>query len=115
MKNKILRIVEIVLSALTFPLWFVKMFIGIGHLPNQTGEIVEVVFCHSMYENICAGAHPFFAYVAMFFSIFAIVLNVLSLGFEKRTLRLIANIVFAVTIGLFVFLLLYASALGRGY
>ena len=65
MKNKIFNIVEIILSAITFPLWFIKMFVGIGHLPNQeTGEIVEVVFRHSMYENICDGAHPFLAYIA---------------------------------------------------
>ena len=62
MKKAILSIVEIVLSVITFPLWFIKIFVGIGHLPDkETGEIVEVVFRHSMYENICDGAHPLLA------------------------------------------------------
>lgn len=38
MKKKILSAVEILLSVITFPLWFVKMFIDVGHLPNQEGE-----------------------------------------------------------------------------
>ena len=89
MKNKILNIVEFVLSIVTFPLWFIKMFVGIGHLPNQeTGEIVEVVFRHSMYENICDGAHSVLAYIAMAIIIASIILKnykplaILSLGWQ---------------------------------
>lgn len=116
MKNKILNIVEIVLSAITFPLWFIKMFIGIGHLPNQeTGEIVEVVFRHSMYENICDVSHPVLAYIAMAIIIASIVLNVVNLKLSNKKLQTISNIVFGVAIGLFIILLLYASTVARGY
>ena len=115
MKNKILNIVEIVLSVTTFPLWFIKMFMGIGHLPNQAGEIVEVVFRHSMYENICDGANPFFAYIAMMIIIASIILNVVSLKLSSKKLQTISNIVFGVAVGLFIILLLYASTVARGY
>ena len=116
MKNKILNIVKIILSVVTFPLWFIKMFVGIGHLPNQeTGEIVEVVFRHSMYENICAGAHPFLAYIAMAIIIAPIILNVVNLKLSNKKLQTISNIVFGVAIGLFIILLLFASTVARGY
>lgn len=116
MKSKILNIVEIVLSVVTFPLWFIKMFVGIGHLPNQeTGEIVEVVFRHSMYENICDGAHPFLAYIAMAIITASIILNVINLKLSNKKLQTISNIVFGVAIGLFIILLLYASTVARGY
>ena len=115
MKNKILNNIKIILLALTFPLWFIKMFVGIGHLPNQAGEIVEVVFRHSMYENICDGAHPFLAYMSMAITISAISMNVVNLKLNNKKLRTISNIIFWVAIGLFVVLLLYASSLGRGY
>ena len=115
-KNKILSIVEIVLAAITFPLWFIKMFAGVGHLPNkETGEIVEVVFRHSMYENICDGAHPFLAYMAMATILFAIILNVANLKLNNKKLLIINNIAFGVAIGLFAILLLYASTVTRGY
>lgn len=115
MKNKILNIVEIILSVITFPLWFIKMFVGIGHLPNQAGEIVEVVFRHSMYENICDGAHPFLAYIAMAVIVSAIALNIVNLKLSNKKLQTISNIVFGVAIGLFIILLLYASTVARGY
>ena len=115
MKNKMLIIVEIVLSTITFPLWFVNMFVGIGHLPNQAGEIVEVVFRHSMYENICDGVHPFLTYITMAAISSAIVLNVVNLKLSNKKLQIVSNIVFGVTIGLFIILLLYASTVSRGY
>ena len=116
MKNKILNIVEIVLSAITFPLWFIKMFVGIGHLPNrETGEIVKVVFRHSMYENICDGENPFLAYIPMAIMIASIILNAVNLKFSNKKLQTISNIVFGTAMGLFIILLLYASTVARGY
>lgn len=116
MKNKILNVVEILLSAITFPLWFIKMFIGVGHLPNQeTGKIVEVVFRHNMYENICDGTHPVLAYATMAISIAAIILNVVNLKLSNKKLQTISNIIFGIAIGLFIILLLYASTVARGY
>lgn len=116
MKNKILNIVEIVLSVVTFPLWFVKMFVDIGHLPDrETGKIIEVVFNHSMYENICDGVHPFLVYIAMAIVIASVILNAVDLKLSNKKLQTISNIVFGVAIGLFIILLLYASTVARGY
>ena len=116
MKKAILSIVEIVLSVITFPLWFIKIFVGIGHLPDkETGEIVEVVFRHSMYENICDGAHPLLAYITMVTIISAIALNIVNLKLSNKKLQTINNILFGVGIGLFIVLLLCASTVSRGY
>jgi len=116
MKNKILNILEILLSSLTFPLWFIKIFVGIGHLPNEeTGEIVDVVFRHSIYENVCDSAHPFLVYVVMAIIIFVIALNIINLKFNNKKLQIITNIVFVVAFLLFIILLLYASTVARGY
>lgn len=116
MKKTVLKIVEIVISTITFPLWFIKMFVGIGHLPDQeTGEIIEVVFHHSMYENICDDESSFFIYMVMATIIFSIALNILNLKLNNQKLQKISNIVFGITIGLFVILLIYASTIARGY
>ena len=53
MKKIILPIIKILTSLLTIPLWFIKFFVGVGHMPNvDTGKIEEVRFYHSMYENM---------------------------------------------------------------
>lgn len=65
MKKTLWNAVKILLSAATFPLWFVKMFTDVGHFPDrETGEIVKVVFRYSMYENICVGFSPVLACAA---------------------------------------------------
>ena len=54
MKKIIFPTIKIFTTILTTPLWFVKFFVGIGHMPNvDTGKMEEVRFYHSMYENIC--------------------------------------------------------------
>ena len=115
MKSKIVNIAEIVLSAITFPLWFIKMFVGIGHLLNAEGEIVEVIFRHSMYENLCDATHPVIAYIAMAVVAVSIILNIIDLKSSNKKLQTLGNIVFVVAMGLFIILLLYASTVGRGY
>ena len=115
MKRTILNIAKITLSAVTFPLWFIKIFIGIGYLPSKDGEPLKVVFRHSMYENICDGASPFLVYLAMTTAISAIVLNIVSLKIRSKKLQTIGNIIFGAAIGLFLILMLYASTVARGY
>lgn len=115
MKRTILNIAKIILSAVTFPLWFVKMYVGIGYLPSQDGEPLKVVFRHSMYENICDGESPFLVYLAMTTAISAIVLHVVNLKIRSKKAQTIGNIVFGVAIGLFLILMLYASTVARGY
>ena len=116
MGRRIFSIGKIVLSVATIPLWFVKMFADVGHLPDQvTGEIVEVVFCHSMLENVGALAHPILAYIAMAIALISAILNTLVLKLHNKPMRITANIVFWISIGVFLILLLFASTVARGY
>ncbi len=116
MKNTIFSISKIVLSLATIPLWFVEMFIGVGHLPNQAGEIVEVIFRHSMLENVGALANPILAYIAMAIAVVSAVINAIALKHpNSKEIKITANVAFGVTIGLFLILMLLASTVTRGY
>ena len=116
MKNTIFSISKIVLSLATIPLWFVKMFVGIGHLPNQTGEIVEVIFRNSMLENVGALENPILAYIAMAIAVVSAVINAIALKHpNSKGIKITANVAFGVTIGLFLILMLLASTVARGY
>ena len=87
MKNTIFTISKMILSVATIPLWFVKMFIGVGHLPDQTtGEIVEVIFRHSMLENVGDLAHPILAYIVMAIAAVALVERYLHIGITQYLL-----------------------------
>lgn len=111
MKSKVLNCGKILLSIIMLPLWFVDMFKGVGHLPDQdTGEIIEVVFRHSMFDNMSS---PVFAYLSIAMIIASVVLNVMVLKYPK--MRIAGNAVFGFAIGTFVILLLFASSVGRGY
>ena len=117
MKNTIFPISKIVLSIATIPLWFVKMFVGVGHLPDQaTGEIVEVIFRHSMLENVGDLAHPILAYISMAIAVISSVINVIALKYSNsKRIKIAANVTFGVAMGLFLILMLFASTVARGY
>ena len=117
MKKTSLYLMKILILVATVPLWFVKMFEGVGHLFNpETGGVVDVVFQHSMLENISDGWNPVFAYGSMAVTLAAVVLNVAVLkASNSERLRTSSSIMFWVAAGLFVLLLLLASAVGRGY
>jgi len=117
MKKHIFSISKIVLSIAIIPLYFVKMFVGVGHLPDQTtSEIVEVIFRHSMLENIGDLAHPILAYIAIAIALASAVINAVVLKISNiKAIRIIANLAFGVAIGLFLILLLMASTVARGY
>ena len=92
------------------------MFIGIGHLPDrETGEIVKVIFRHSMYENVCDGSTPILAYIPMGIMLISILLNVVNLKCNHKKLQTLSNTVFWVAIAAFAILLFYASTVARGY
>lgn len=115
MKNKVFCIVKSFLSAVTVPLWFVKMFKGVGHLPDASGEIHKVIFRHSMFENICDGFSPAPFWIFVVFALVSVILNLLVLKTTKNKLSLLANITFGVTMGVFIILQLLASTVARGY
>ena len=116
MKKTVLSIVELVCSVITFPLWFAKIFVGIGHLPNaETGKIEKIIFRHSAFENICDSTTPILIYVAMSIIFLSIILNLINLKIKNKKLQVINNIIFGVAIGFFILLFLYASTVRRGY
>lgn len=117
MKNTIFPISKIILSAVTIPLWFVKVFVGVGHLPDKaTGEIVEVIFRHSMLENVGDLAHPILAYIAMTIAVFSAVINAIAFKSpDSKGFKITANAVFGMAIGLFLILMILASTVARGY
>ena len=117
MKKHAFSIIKIILSVATIPLWFVNMFVGVGHLPDQaTGEIVEVTFRHSMLENIGDLAHPIIAYIAMAVSAFSVVINAIAIKSpHSKGVKNTANVAFGIAIGLFLILFLLASTVSRGY
>ena len=117
MKKRIFSISKIVLSLATIPLWFVKMFVGVGHLLDQaTDEIIEVIFRHSMLENVGALAHPILAYIAMAIAVVSAVINVIALKYsDNKKIKITANVTFGVAIVLFLILMLLASTVARGY
>ena len=117
MKKHGFSISNIALSVLTLPLWFVKMFAYIGHLPDQaTGEIIRVIFRHSMLENVEDLTHPVLPYVAMAIAVFSAVTNAMILRYpNNKAIKVTANIAFGISMGLFLSLLLLASTVARGY
>lgn len=116
MKNIIINLVKIILSLTTIPLWFVKFFHGVGHLPSKdTGEIVEVHFYHSMYENMISLGLSFLFYISIIVVVGSVVFSVLNIKSTDKKINKISNIIFVVTIVLFLLCLVVASTVARGY
>ena len=117
MKNTIFTIGKMILSVATIPLWFVKMFIGVGHLPDQTtSEIVEVIFRHSMLENVGDLAHPILAYIVMAIAGVSAFINAIALKYsDSKKIEITSNVTFGVAMGFFLILMLLASTVTRGY
>ena len=114
MKNKTaISISKILLSIFPIPLYFVKLFHGVGHLPSESGEIVRVDFYHSMLENL---ELDYLAYISIALLVCSAVLATLELIFkDNRGIRIASNITFSVALVLFLILLLVASSVARGY
>ena len=116
MKKHFFSISKITLSIATIPLWFVEMFVGIGHLPNRAGEIVEVTFRHSVYENIGDFVHPVVAYIMMTIAVVSAIINLTVLKSpDNKVIKTAGNVAFSVAIVLFLIFLLLASTVARGY
>ena len=117
MKKTAFCIGKSLLSVVTLPLWFAQGFVGVGYLPDQsTGELVEVIFRHSMFENICDAAHPVLPYMAMAIALASAVANALVLKLpNSKKMSTVADLIFVGAIGSFLILLLFASTVARGY
>lgn len=116
MKKVIFGIGKIALSVITIPLWFIKMFVDVGHLPDPSGAVREVIFRYSMLENVAALSLSAFAYLSMALAAGSVIVNILSLKFsDNKKLYVISNILFFCSIALFLILLILASTVARGY
>ena len=78
MKKVILGVGKIALSVITIPLWFIKMFVDVGHLPDPSGAVREVIFRYSMLENVAALSLSAFAYLSMALAAGSVIVNILS-------------------------------------
>ena len=117
MKKRMINIGEILVSLGLIPLWFVKFFHGVGHLPSQSdpGTIVQVDFYHSMYENINADFEFMFP-VSMVLIALSAIFSAVCLKFtSNKKMQTVGHIIFGITVGVFLLSLLLASTVRRGY
>lgn len=100
------------------PLWFVKFFHVVGHLPGQSDPdtIVQVDFYHSMYENVNADIFGFMFPVSIGLIAISVIFSAVCLKFtSNKKMQTVGHIIFGVTVGAFLLSLLLASTVRRGY
>ena len=118
MKKRIISIGEILISLGLIPLWFVKFFHGVGHLPSQSdpNTIVQVDFYHSMYENVNADIFGFMFPVSMVLIALSAIFSAVCLKFaSNKKMQTVGHMLFGITVGAFLLSLLLASTVARGY
>lgn len=120
MREKVFYLVKslakVSLSLIAVPLWFIKIFKGVGYLPNQNGDVLKVVYRHSMFENMRDGFSPFLAYASIFLLVFSAVFNIVAIKFPQiKKINFIANSIFFASIFFFFILLICAKSVARGY
>lgn len=112
--KKTMIALKIFISISLIPLWFIKLFHGVGHLPSQSGEIVRVDFYHSMIENL--SEYPYLIYISIALLVLSAALSIVELIFKKnRWVRLAALVAFVAAVLTFITLFFLASSVGRGY
>ncbi len=115
MKKIIFNFVKIILSLTTIPLWFVYFYHDKASLPNDKGNLVDVVFKHNLYQNMDALDLLFVFYVSIVIVIVSVVLSVISIKTTDKRTKIISNIVSISTILFFLFCLGIGSTVQRCY
>lgn len=118
MKKRLINIGEILISLGLIPLWFVKFFHGVGHLPSQSdpNTIVQVDFYHSMYENVNTDVFGFMFPVSIGLIAVSVIFSAVCLKYpNNKKKQKVGHIIFGITVGVFLLSLLFASTVGRGY
>ena len=117
MKKYSLGIAKIVVSLGLIPLWFLKIFHGVGHLPSQDepGKIVEVDFYHSMFENIHDMEFSLLMYLSFALTVLSVVFSIFAMKSQNKNVQRTSHIVSAIMVLVFLVSLLVASTVGRGY
>lgn len=107
---------KVLLSLIAIPLWFIKILKSVGYLPNQNGDVLKVVYWHSMFENMRDGFSPFWAFVSIFLLVFSAVFNIVAIKFpQSKKINVVANSIFFASIFFFLILLVCAKYVERGY
>ena len=117
MKKRLMNIGEILVLLGMIPLWFVKFFHGVGHLPSQSDPdvIVQVDFYHSMYENINADFEFMFP-VSMALIALSVIFSAVCLKLpNNKKMQTAGHIIIGITVGVFLLSLFLASTVKRGY
>lgn len=116
MKKIIIGLSKMILSLVQIPLWFIKLFHDVGHLPNaDTGEIDEVHFYHSMFENISDLDCSFFLYISIGLVVLSVSLTIVSIIKNNKKINLSSNMILIISIVSFIIFLIMASTVARGY
>ncbi len=115
MKNIILNVVKIILSLTTIPLWFVYFYHDKTSLPNDKGDLVDVVFKHNLYQNMDTLDLIYVFYVFIVIVIVSVVLSVISIKTPDKRTKIISHIVSIITILFFLLCLGIGSTVKRCY
>ena len=116
MKKLIIVSSKIVFSLVQITLWFIKLFHGVGHMPNvDTGKIEEVHFYHTMYENISDLGYLFLFYISIVLVFLSIILALLTIFKKNKKINTISNVVTIISIVSFFVIMVIASTVTRGY
>ena len=116
--SAVLSWVKVALAAGLIPLWFVKFYHSVGHLPGAENpdQIVEMHFYHSMFENARDSGLLFAVILSIGLLAASAVVTLIHL--RKPSLvrvRKAHSILFWIAISLFILMLLYGFTVGRGY
>ncbi len=118
MKKRVLPLTELLLSLGFLPLWFAKLFHGVGHLPDagNPDTIVAVDFYHSLYENIMDGGFaPLFPLSVGLLAVSAMVSVIVLICPNRIRWQTAGHLLFGLAVGVFALSLILASTVGRGY
>lgn len=75
MKKRILPITQTVINLALIPLFFINFIVGIGHLPDQNGNITQVRFYHSPFENLSDGGFGILIYITFSLILYSVLLS----------------------------------------
>lgn len=118
MKRKFFGISKIVVSIVTIPMWFVKIFVQSSSWRDSAGNLNTSIHAHSMFDNIVELQFhivrnlrvPVFAYVTITLSVASALLSFAALrSSDNKKLFVISNVVFFFDVTIFLTLLFFTS------
>ena len=117
----VFEIVKIVIDAVLLPAWFLPLFHETAYLLNRISETGEVLIdrirhTYSMAQNISACYPPLLIFLSLALTVASIVAAVVSLiRCGSTAARTVSHVLFALSLLVFVLLLLLAATVHREY